>query len=547
MIPSFDRSPNIVLLTIDSLRTDHVGCYGGPNLTPEIDRLAGGGFRFDRAFINGIGTPKSFPAILAGSYPLSFGGPEVLSDSRTTVAEYLSEAGYTTVGRSTNHYLSYQANYHRGFDEFHEHYDLTRAHKEPLADKARQLHQDGHSPNDIETELGQKFHRHYRKVIEGCEDYLDQVDWESDDIVADHEELTTEFELLQEDFEAYLAEYCGIPASPSRRVLDRVESRLRSVASRSDLLVGAHELFTDVREKPYMSATRLSDALVDDVDRLGTEGEEPFFLWGHYMDVHTPFLPGDNDTWPEEYTDYLDEVGEDPMSTKAVDAQPDEFLQPLYKACVRYVDEQLGRVLDAIGDLDRPTLVLVTSDHGEEFWEHDGFGHDAKLYDELIHVPLVIGGDIDPDVSSDPRLVSHVDLLPTLLAPAVGAPVPDAIEGQNVFDRRRTHVVAETLRETGETSARHKGGMDIERDEKVIAVRTEEEKVIHYEQKDVWEYFDLDEDPAELNDLSDERTFESLRRIVDERLAAIDNQLDQATHVERSEIIEDRLSDLGYM
>ena len=64
----------IFLITVDCLRADHVGCIGGGNLTPNIDRLARDSIVFTRAFANGPGTNQSFPSILTSTYFLIHGG-----------------------------------------------------------------------------------------------------------------------------------------------------------------------------------------------------------------------------------------------------------------------------------------------------------------------------------------------------------------------------------------------------------------------------------------------------------------------------------------
>ena len=59
---------HVFLITVDALRADHVGCIGGGNLTPNIDRIAQESLLFTRAFANGPGTNQSFPAIMTSTY-----------------------------------------------------------------------------------------------------------------------------------------------------------------------------------------------------------------------------------------------------------------------------------------------------------------------------------------------------------------------------------------------------------------------------------------------------------------------------------------------
>ncbi|MCB1044655.1 MAG: sulfatase-like hydrolase/transferase [Acidobacteria bacterium] len=93
--------PNLVVITIDTTRTDFLGCYGGETpLTPNIDRLAREGVRFDRAFSAIPLTTPSHASIFTGRYPFNHGvrdnGSFILPESQITLAEVLKRKGYAT-------------------------------------------------------------------------------------------------------------------------------------------------------------------------------------------------------------------------------------------------------------------------------------------------------------------------------------------------------------------------------------------------------------------------------------------------------------------
>src|SRR5215467_15111732 len=94
-------SPNVVLITIDTLRADHVGCYGYKQVkTPNIDGLAAAGTRFERAFAVVPVTLPSHASMLTGTYPMlsgmhDFSGNK-LNPQQATLASVLRQAGYTT-------------------------------------------------------------------------------------------------------------------------------------------------------------------------------------------------------------------------------------------------------------------------------------------------------------------------------------------------------------------------------------------------------------------------------------------------------------------
>lgn len=112
---------NILLVTIDSLRADHVGYHGyDRDTTPFIDSLAETGSTFTNAYAHVGGTRFSFPSILSGVTPLMYGGYERISEDQTLVSEVFQEAGYRTGGFHSNLYVSAEFGYDRGFEEFYD-------------------------------------------------------------------------------------------------------------------------------------------------------------------------------------------------------------------------------------------------------------------------------------------------------------------------------------------------------------------------------------------------------------------------------------------
>jgi len=120
------------------------------------------------------------------------------------------------------------------------------------------------------------------------------------------------------------------------------------------------------------------------------------FLWMHYMDTHHPYLS--STAVQDAFGRRLPDEQILKLSRRArsdSDALSDREIRDLkyaYDCSVRFVDEQIGRLVDVLteeGTLD-DALVIVTADHGEEFLEHGEFGHRGALWDELIRVPLMI-------------------------------------------------------------------------------------------------------------------------------------------------------------
>jgi arylsulfatase A-like enzyme len=108
---------DVLLITVDSLRADHVGCYGYEReTTPNLDSRVDDSAVYTNAYSHACSTRPSFPTILTSSYPLMYGGYERLSESRTLISEIFSDAGYRTAGLHSNAYLNPEFGYGRGFN-----------------------------------------------------------------------------------------------------------------------------------------------------------------------------------------------------------------------------------------------------------------------------------------------------------------------------------------------------------------------------------------------------------------------------------------------
>jgi arylsulfatase A-like enzyme len=145
----------------------------------------------------------------------------------------------------------------------------------------------------------------------------------------------------------------------------------------------------------------------------------PFFAFIHYMDPHDPYF-----VHPYNGEGYARVANPNPPGDVA------EKYSRLYDGEIAYLDQHLGALFD---DLKRRglwerTLIALTADHGEEFQEHGGWWHGTTLYDEQIHVPLIV----KPAGRGAGRVVEEfatsLDIAPTLLA-AAGAPASPTMQG----------------------------------------------------------------------------------------------------------------------
>ena len=162
------------------------------------------------------------------------------------------------------------------------------------------------------------------------------------------------------------------------------------------------------------------------VQWLEANQNRDFFFWLHYFDPHQPYAPPasfvpegvpplriGNRFHPQVATQ---DGTFDPL------VEEKEWIRKLYDAEVRYVDHNVGQVLDALKEkrLYDKSLIIITSDHGEEFWEHDGIGHGHTLYNELLWVPLIIKvPDSIGRLGEINTTVSTLSILPTVNRPGI--------------------------------------------------------------------------------------------------------------------------------
>ncbi|MDP9159326.1 MAG: sulfatase, partial [Acidobacteriota bacterium] len=137
-----DSSPNVIIITIDTLRPDHLGCYGDKQIrTPNIDSLANSGARFERAYSPVPVTLPSHTAIFTGTYPMfsgmhDFAGNK-LSPTQPTLASVLKEHGYTTGAVIGSGVLDSRFGLNHGFDFYYDHFDFNRLQESNLDEMER--------------------------------------------------------------------------------------------------------------------------------------------------------------------------------------------------------------------------------------------------------------------------------------------------------------------------------------------------------------------------------------------------------------------------
>lgn len=174
------------------------------------------------------------------------------------------------------------------------------------------------------------------------------------------------------------------------------------------------------------------------VDQWGTV---PFFLLVHFFEPHMWYNPPSS--FRGRFSENIETELRYPVSVsgrrrfrKESEQLSDgdrEFIKAVYDEEIAFVDHEFGRLMDGLverGILDN-TMVVFTSDHGEELFEHGGFEHGHEMWQELLHVPLVVWGpDVKPGRESEP--VSLADVAPTILEWA-GVDIPSDFDGLSLW------------------------------------------------------------------------------------------------------------------
>ncbi|MCC6765549.1 MAG: sulfatase [Deltaproteobacteria bacterium] len=237
------------------------------------------------------------------------------------------------------------------------------------------------------------------------------------------------------------------------------------------------------------------------IEWLGQHRDDRFFLFLHTYDVHSDYksLPEYERQFVRPYTGPADGTTAQMIRARtgmlSLDRADAEHLKDLYDAGIRQYDDELGRLLDALGD-DPRTMLIVTSDHGEEFGEHGGFLHGRTQFEEVVRIPLIVRGAGAPAGLRVDTTVSLIDVMPTILA-AVGVPPPGPLDGVDLAPTWRGNAAA-----IGERTLFHEADHNNAEPDVTRAVRHDHEK-LHFDRLlGTTLLFDLATDPGEQRDVS---------------------------------------------
>ncbi len=290
-----------------------------------------------------------------------------------------------------------------------------------------------------------------------------------------------------------------LPAVNLRQGFERYDWYPRSRHDGRSLGAALLRLLLGTRFAPDLSTDQLTTRCLDWYRR---HRDEATFVWVHCFDPHIPYLPPPG----------FGPAGPPPPALRGREAhglvqrvrtgyagrtaRERAWLRDQYRGEVRYVDASVGRLLEGLRELGifEDMLLVLTSDHGEEFWEHESFEHGHTLYRELLEVPLLI----KPPGWTRGRVVtgsaSLEDVAPTLLE-ATGLDLePEAFTGRSLAEAWAGPEGSVPLRPLYATGLLYQ--------EEREAITTARYKLIRSKVTGRTELFDRVLDPGEAHDLA---------------------------------------------
>ena len=411
-----NKDKNVILITIDCLRADHIHCMGyNKNITPNIDKLATDGILFSNAFSNAPYTPYSIPSFIMSQLP------PIKSGKKVTIAQALKNHGYSTAAFNPNPII---------LSDTFEGYDIR------------------HGFDTYDIMLNSKMR---------CR-------------------LTVGF------IRSRIMKYLKVRFAGK----DKILSIIYHIYSK--IIKTFPKLFLPKEHLIVPNAELINEEAISWI--RNQKGK--FFLWLHYMDVHEPYVPKDYDNQNElsylitKYRDFPNMITE----------QEKEKIINLYDLEISYVDGEMGKLIKFLKEQNylQNSILIITSDHGEEFSEHGAYGHGGKfraqLYDESIHIPLIIFG-LEESGTVIEKQVQLLDLSPTICE-ILKIPTPNSFFGKSLFNNCSNGIIVNS--------------------EYDIAYRTKNYKlIIRKNDGNSIELYNLKIDPYELNNIyTNDETFKRL-------------------------------------
>jgi len=445
------RPPNIILIVMDTVRADHLSCYGYyRRTTPNIDEIAKRGTLYQNAFSAAPWTPPSHASFFTGKYPSchkTIGKKVSFNKENVTIAEVLSEHGYRTIGITCCQILGSGSGFEKGFNEY------------------------------VELKDGFLSNPKFKKLL--------------------FKEVIRKF-IYGPDKSTYLA------TEMIKSFLRRNHMKKRPFFLFVNYFT-SHTAYDPPKpfKKRFCGSFSESKFYVQEFLANKILGKTTEKISNHNLDIQKL-------KWIASGSGGLSFVAKE----ISISEKEWEVVKSWYDGEIAYLDYQIGNLVDFLveNDMFDDTFLIITSDHGENFGEHGLAIHPLGLYDNILQVPLIMScPSLIPEEKRISSLVSTIDIFPTALDVA-SIKSGIAIQGKSLFpfENRKIHDFV-----CAEYGGLHKGGFaglkawkispttrnKLRRiDKGCKCIRTITHKYIWSPQKE--ELYNLLNDPSEQEDIS---------------------------------------------
>lgn len=459
-----EKGPNIISIMSDDHTANAVGSYGSRiNKTPNIDRIANEGIRFNNCFCTNSICAPSRAVILTGKYSHINGvidNTEVFNDKQQTFPKLLQKAGYQTAMIGKWHLKSPPT----GFDYWN-----------ILPDQG-----DYYNPDFIEMGKGKKYSGYVTDIItDHCLNWLKNRDKSKPFCMLSYHKAPHSNWMPGIK---YLNKYDNVDIPEPLTFHDDYKTRSEA----------AKDAIMRIGKEFYMGWHLKLDPKLDDDDTIR----------GMWMDAYHRMDEKQRKTWDTAYSPKNEEFYQANLKgEELVHWKYERFIKD-YLRCVESLDENIGRLLDYLDSsgLSKNTIVVYTSDQGFFLGEH-GWWDKRFMYEESLRMPLLIrypDGIKPGSVNED--IVLNLDFAPTFLDYA-GVNIPADIQGESFHSLMKNNTNLNWRTSMYYHYYEYPGRPYVK---KHYGIRTKRYKLIHfYYDIDAWELYDLQEDPHELNNIYD--------------------------------------------
>ena len=446
------KRPNIVLITADQMRADSVGYINEEVITPVLNELAEGGTVFTNSFCTSPVCTPSRASIFTGRYPMNIGpwnNGTHINEDEITLTDHLKKENYFNIVSGKMHIRPQLKNFNGEYE-------------------------------DIE------------KI----------------DRVRERDKTYFGFDITHITEDDKRGEYLDYLESKNYKIKD-IESEF-----------GINPIPEELHQTYWVA-----QKAIDEIDNYNFDN--PLFMWVSFVDPHHPFDP------IKKYADmYENKVFDDSKTKYKLDIKNYDFLtkqsekghwigniyphsytdeeitqiKKYYYSMITFIDSQIGRIIDKLKEKYEfeNTIIIFTSDHGEYLGDYGMLRKGPIMYDSIIKTPLLFyGKNIVKNVSDE--IVENVDIVPTILD-LIGKEIPYGIQG---------HSIKNIL--TGEDkNKKYKKGAIITYDAHdrgvfIKTYRTKKYKLTIFVDEEYGEFYDLEKDPNEINNLFFNKEYDEIK------------------------------------